>query len=255
MVRKHTVTTSVCVLHCRCKLAMHEQACAPLLNKDIFYTNIRQYASKGAHSCEPLPQPFILPHELFAYLMATDRSKLTADGDIESFWASVSGQEWCAAQLEQIDPTKAIPVGLHGDDATNGKLKLLVFSWSGLLPRGSSASTRFLITAIPFSSIVPDVTVPEILDIITSSFAAMRAGVFPGPFKPNEEVGHKRFEQAGKPLTQDSCNAILVDVRGDWKFHVETFGLTKSYRHQQICHVCGCAKESACQVFFESPGA
>lgn len=224
--------------------------------KGIFFTNIRQYASSGSHSCQALPHPFLLPHEMFSALMGTDPGKVVGpDGPskLALFWDSVSNQPWCAAQLERINKDKAIPVGLHGDDASSGKLKLLVFSWSGLLPRGSALSTRFLITAVPFSRIVPDETVREILEVITYSFQAMRAGTFPGPFQ--NKISNTRPHLEGSHLTADGYNAVLADVRGDWKFHVEVFGLTKSYRHQQICHLCGCLKEDTCRVLFESSWA
>jgi hypothetical protein len=218
-------------------------------------------------STEHQPLPFLLPHELFARVLseATGPEKILGEElTLEEYWKEQEHCDWAKDQ-DFLQPGSeeqrkwAVPLGVHGDDAASksGKLKMLVISWSGLLARSSGKDVRFPITCFPLHRAIPDVTVRAILEIVAWSFKVLRTGLHPrvdhtsSEFIGSARADKARKERAGSPLAKGYFG-VFADSRGDWKWHVEAYGLTCTYRHNSICHMCSTKKPGTCDIFFAS---
>ena len=209
----------------------------------------------------------MLPHEIFGYLAQKSPEALFGDGldGVEQFWKKVrvqSAATSAACEHGRLD----LPLGIHGDKASSksGNMKLFVLSFSGVLGRGTTSSSRIVLTVLPMRQAVPNVTIKEILEVITWSFQVLYTGCYPDTDHRQELFANdkKRMALAGQPLAtvndpKDgsvvSLRGVFFDCRGDWEFHEEMYSLQHSYRRATICHRCRARKEDTAAILFQAP--
>jgi len=211
------------------------------------------YKKKKAAGTQEKEHGFILPHdwicylhkysELFAHLF------LGQPGSLEEYWRQETSwpreyRHKCS--LDGEDLTKCVPYALHGDDAgVFLKEKLLIVHLHGLLPEVDSHLTKLLLTVMPYSLVIPDVTINQILGVIKWSMASLYFGVHPptdhngNPWPANSVRAKLGDSQA---LLADGFRFIWNHIEGDWKFHKEIFGL-RCYQCDMMCHICGATKK------------
>jgi hypothetical protein len=197
--------------------------------------------------------PLFLPHEILHCLGAHDVIPLTmfgpdGPGGVRDYWNQVRGHEWAQQHPcmeygdEELD--HFIPVGLHGDDVATTKLgKVLVLSVNSLLSRADSLISRLLITVVTCSTLVPDITLRVIFSVVAWSMRFALLGFFPvTDFKGQPwPAGSKRALVAGRPLA-GRWRWAYCEIRGDLKFHKETFRFVRNYNRVACCERCRATK-------------
>ena len=164
--------------------------------------------------------PFLLPHMWFSTLFAmlpswwnsAIRGPVNAAQD---YWNNVRQTEFFKSHpgLTEDELHRTIPIGMHGDGgAFSHNDSLFVLTWNSLIGSGMTRATRFLITIVPKSEMVPE-TMPAIMAILVWSFNSMLTRIEPlltyagealkGPFK----------------FLANKYKACLAQLRGDWEFY------------------------------------
>jgi len=191
--------------------------------------------------------------ELFEYLFTGGASNL------QSWWgkAALAAKEfptrsgpWLrAARLatDNADPACVVPLGMHGDDAGgHGHEKVLVVTWGSVAVDLSTLDSRICFTMLRDSEAVAGVTREKFYKVLTWSFAALAAGVFPAcdeegkGFGPEHHPG--RASLAGRPL-HHAFRGVWAEMRGDWKFLKEALHLKHGYHARKCCHLCDAEKD------------
>lgn len=60
-------------------------------------------------------------------------------------------------------------------------------------------------------------------------------GQFPSVGPGGRPLDAGRMKRAGRPLIHAFA---CVELRGDWKWHMEVLGLRRNYKCLQLCHWC-----------------
>ena len=163
--------------------------------------------------------PFLLPHMWFAALFAmrplwwktSVRGAVGAAGD---YWDNIKHTDFFKSHPGLVDGDlhRTIPVGMHGDGgAFSHHDSFFVLTWNSLLGVGMTRATRFLMTVIPKSSMIPE-TMPAIMKILVWSFNTMLTGIEPLINHVGEVQNGAKTYLAGK------YKACLAQLRGDWDF-------------------------------------
>ena len=136
-------------------------------------------------------------------------------------------------------------VGLHGDGVPcNWDRSESVETVSINLPGLPDAfkKLRLPVVSLPHSSMCAE-TWDDIMEVIAHSFKYAAAGVFmterhdESPWRPSDA---QRKTNAGKSM---GYQAVLVEIRGDWKFYAETFHMPKWNQTLGICWRCRCTRD------------
>ena len=83
-----------------CTLSNHSDAGVPLLNKETMEEEYHVF-------------PVLLPHELLAHFVKEDPDLLVAWSVKPTSTVHSAAFDWC--QKFQVEPSKMLPLGLHGD--------------------------------------------------------------------------------------------------------------------------------------------
>ena len=137
-----------------------------------------------------------------------------AVGAAAAYWDNIKHTEFFKSQpgLVNGDLHRTIPIGMHGDGgAFSHNDSLFVLTWNSLLGVVMTRATRFLMTVIPKSSMVPE-TMPAIMKIQVWSFNTMLTGIEPLINHIGEVSNGAKTYLAGK------YKARLAQLRGDGDF-------------------------------------
>ena len=173
----------------------------------------------------------MLPHEVFAWLYATNRGSLfddvSSDLVLENFWNSVLACEdphmaVHPLMTDQRDWKKrAIPLIAYGDGTRYTQRESIEFmAWSFLLARHASATpwaTRYISAAWAKMAEEGKATWEQIWKVLMWSFDCLWKGIFPtldhrGDVFPE---GSWQSLRAGQPLTTEGHFGVIHRVCGD----------------------------------------
>lgn len=126
--------------------------------------------------------PVLLPHELIGASFAAGRVVWECcfgkSADVGPFWQHVMATHEDTDWYDDMD--HRIPICLHGDGAPcfNGQ-SIMHFCFSSPLAVGDANASRFVVTSVPCSLLVPGVTVQQVLDLLQWSITIAAAGSYP----------------------------------------------------------------------------
>ena len=199
----------------------------PFLNKETGLVEIQE--------C-----PVLLPHEVLAYFVEKDASRLSSWMPTPAHGVIHNAVDWCNKFGE--DMRSMIPLGLHGDGvpfASKMRDSLECISWNILT---DASGVRILFTTFPKSFLAGRETWDALLGTFAWSMRMLLLGVMPSsrhdgkPWKDNDVA---RAQNGGKAL---GFVAGLLQVRGDWAFYKEVFEFP-GWQSKQCCWRC-CAKNA-----------
>ena len=185
--------------------------------------------------------PFLMPHAFFGslYIAKPDFWNRAIRGPIGAaarFWANVAQTEFVRnhPHLEGVDKSRLIALGLHGDSGKfSNNDKLYVFTWNSIFGSGTTKSTRFLMTVVKNSIIIPE-NLHAIAQILAWSFNVLLTGMDP----LNDEHG-RGIGVSNPGWLADGWKAVLCQVRGDWEFFNSIFGAPHWKCLDRMCWRCG----------------
>ena len=173
----------------------------------------------------------MLPHEIFAWLYATNRSSLfdeiSSDVILKDFWDATLASEdpHMAAHPLRTDPRdwrrRAIPLLAYGDGTRHTQRESIEFvAWSFLLARRASATswaTRYIAASWAKTAEEGRGTWEQIWRVLVWSFDALWRGFYPaldhrGDVFPEGSWASLR---AGQPLTAEGHFGVIHRVCGD----------------------------------------
>ena len=186
-----------------------------------------------------IPHPFLLPHEFFGALHASkpaffSKSVSGPIGAARRFWENMSGTDFVRQHphMADIDTSKLVPLGMHGDAGKfSNQDNLYIFTWNSLLGECPQGSSRFLMTAIRKSIMLPE-TVDAIAKVLGWSFNVLLTGLT-AALDENEEPlpGQQKFIAA-------RWKGVLTKVRGDWEFYKSVFKVPDWSHLGRMCFLC-----------------
>ena len=132
------------------------------------------------------PHPFLLPHEFFKSLYATDRKHFIRairgpQGAALQFWQQLRDTPFLMKHpdLSERYWSSTIPLGIHGDGGSFSKPdQLYVITWNSLLGDGPTLLQRFLLTVVRDSQMVDD-TLDAVFEILSWSMNVLLQGESP----------------------------------------------------------------------------
>jgi hypothetical protein len=199
----------------------------------------------------------LLPHEVFGSMHseAPDLFEclLTGgDNNLREYWDSMAQCDPSFVANHPVvvnhpDPTKRVPLGMHGDDAgMSGQESVLAITWGSLAGCQSSTFDTRIAFSMVKTRLVTESTMDDLYLVLQWSFEALATGRYPyndhrgRPFALDHHP--KRFARRGKLLAGGFVGA-WAEMRGDWKYLREALKLKHHYNcHQHICHLCGVMK-------------
>ena len=164
------------------------------------------------------------------------------------FWDMVADEPWFVSHPFRSQilacPSKAIPVRLHGDDASMTRLhSFLSVNFCSCISVGvSTQDCKIGIGVLPLRDIMHNTT-EEFYAPIVHSFWSAAAGMYPETDHLGEEwpPGPRR-DRAGHPLPR-GMRLVWVETVGDWKWKKEAHDLKHNYSAEQICSECKATKK------------
>ena len=197
-----------------------------------------------------------LPHETVASMAAFPKifDKLVCPPtETNSFWENEQiRSKWFEKHplREEImrDPTKAFPIGIHGDDAgAFQREKVLVLTWNAVAVSLTTLDSRILFIALSLLHTVANKTLPMVYRVLAWSINALQMGVHPY----EDHLGQlfskshhpRRFAKRGMPLTAQNHRGVFSELRGDWKWQWESLMLEQFFNATRCCHLCRANKK------------
>lgn len=197
----------------------------------------------------------LLPHEVFGSLFTHAPElfhKLFVGEDLASWWAgeAASDPDWYSSHpvvTASPNPDHRIPLGLHGDDAGMHRQRpVTVVTWGPVAVKLPTLDTRIVFSALRAADVVPGVTLTTLFRVLVWSFECLASGKYPACDHEGRAFGrgycYARALLAGKPIAGHYVGA-WVEMRGDWKFLVESLALKQYYATNYCCHLCRAHKK------------
>ena len=130
--------------------------------------------------------PFLLPHLWFAALYhglrdRWDKTMKGPEGALGNYWADMRDNAFVQKHpgLVPEDYGRTIPLGMHGDGgAFNTVDSLLVFTMSSLIGTGTTRETRYFMTSVRKSEIIPG-TLLAMIQVLGWSFNVLLPALMP----------------------------------------------------------------------------
>ena len=125
-------------------------------------------------------------------------------GATQRYWNSIRHTEFFKSHpgLNEDELHRTVPIGMHGDGgAFPHNDSLFVLTWNSLIGSGPTRATRFLMTIVPKSEMVPG-TMPAIMKVLICSFNLMLTGI-----------------DSNNDFLAERWKASLAQLRGDWEFY------------------------------------
>ena len=168
--------------------------------------------NKATQEVEEVPMPVLLPHEVLANFIENDQTLLET-------WAATSGQGavfgqvygWCAKM--EVDQSKMIPLGIHGDGvpfAAKMRDSLECISWNILT---DPAGLRILFTCFPKSATAERHTWDCLLEIFSWSMRHLLMGVWPSK-RHDRQPWQKTTTRKGQARGAKILDSMLGCCRG-----------------------------------------
>ena len=188
---------------------------------------------------ENTAHPFLMPHEFFQSY-ARDRARdfqatlSGPSGACSQFWNGLRDTAWFRSHpsLQNMDLSKTIPMGLHGDGAPYAKTdSIFVITWNSLVGQGATAKKRFVFTILRKSEMNRR-TLDTVFRIFAWSMNILLSGVTPAA----SWVG-RALKDGGRDLASGWCGA-MCQVRGDWDFYREVFNFPAWNTAIRMCWMC-----------------
>ncbi len=98
-----------------------------------------------------------------------------------------------------------------------------------------------MFTAVWLKAAVPGQTTEALYKVLAWSLNCLALGMYPTADhngKLFEEGDGDMYTLRGQPLHQRGLRGVWSELRGDWKWQVETFHLDQYYQKSYICHLC-----------------
>eukprot|EP00435_Cladocopium_sp_Y103_P046777 s1128_g13.t1 len=202
----------------------------------------------------------MLPHEIFSFLFHNYPNafkKLFMPGgqtEVEKFWRQCSGASSLKNQpaLQRLDPKKAIPVGVHGDEVPIGgrgkvwcKLAVVLSFFSLLASAMPTKQSLLLIWACnPARFVLGDQgSVDSFMLVLRWSLNALFSGKWPAA-DHNGERYHPQSREAKKAGTYlaGGFYGIVMALVGDLDYFNKFLGLPHWSSAKNPCGRCLCTK-------------
>lgn len=197
------------------------------------------------------PVAFLLPHELVAALcrscsldalMAKDRLDRNTADHLRVCEEAVGGQ--------------LLGLGLWGDGVPcnwdrSDSLQMFALNLPGLPPPWHTL--RIPLTGFSKKHFAGKRTYDDLMAVFAWSFQQLAAGKWPvtrHDGSPWTSADVKRKKQAGSSLP---LRAALVEIRGDWAYMKETFGLPAWNELGGLCWLCSCTPAELRQASAQAP--
>lgn len=217
---------------------------------DVYWAEVRVWDTR--RSCVAKDTiAMLLPHELAVALARTSQldalmSKSRLDENTKRHLLKC--EEACGENL--------LGFGLWGDGVPcnwdrSDSLNLFSLNIPGLPPPWHTL--RIPLTGFSKKHFAGKETYDDLLAILAWSFEQLAIGHWPkvrhdgAAWKPSDS---KRRRQAGVALP---CRGALVEIRGDWAFMRECFGLPAWNEAQGLCWLCSCTPNTLRQVGADAP--
>lgn len=181
--------------------------------------------------------PVWLPHELvYALLRNGNREAL-----LNRRGMCVATQEHMQRAEHELNSQGLLGVGVWGDAMPcNWDRSKSVFAFTLNLPglEGVWSNMRIPLFAMGKEFMLKGSTIDDVCSVLCWSFVALAAGAFPsnrhddGPWLPSDAW---RQHRRGVPL---QIQGVLAEVRGDWAFMKEAFGLPQHNESEGCCWRC-----------------
>ncbi len=211
------------------------------------------HESEMMHSC-------ILPHELFGTLYKFKdlfaHMFIGADGVLEAFWEHAKSSDWYKRhpvfEVSQ-DPTHCVPIGIYGDDAgVFNNEKVLVLLWGGVVEDHPTLLSRLLFSAVQYSRVIPHKTLPAVYKVWVWGLTCLASGEYPVCDHEgrlfSREYCPDRMQLAGTRIAGEYVG-VFSEMRGDWKYLVESLHLHNFYSTVSCCHLCRASKKNKRLLF------
>lgn len=189
--------------------------------------------------------PFILPHVLMHQIQKRSVSLDTLKPKPQDT-EFVCHIQHTGRELG-VDWTSALPLGLHGDGTPYGRQKkdsLEVFSmnfpcWT------EQMKLRIPLCVVNKKHIEKDTTIRRVLEVLSWSFKCLALGKVID-FEGN---GHTKNCPVGTVLPV----CFIVQLRADWAFLKQVYGLPQFNEKRGICHMCSADPGNWQQVGLDAP--
>jgi len=195
------------------------------------------------------PQSVLLPHEVFANIASFpdlfDVLFKGVPGALQTFWENASW--WCERHplYEELraTPELCIPIGMHGDEGGvyGSSNSVLVLTWGSVAHELVTLDSRILFAGVLLNTVVPGKTLEALYKVFVWSLNCMARGEYPAtdhngvPF--SAAYTPKRHALRGHRLHQTGLRGVWSELRGDWKWQVESLHLT-SITARTTCVIC-----------------
>ena len=141
-----------------------------------------------------------------------------------------------------------IPVGVSGDDARWNLAgdKLIVLLLNAIVQEVEPLDAcRFPWFVLRHDLCIGMVSLDPVLRVAHWSFEAMFLGAYPSLSPTGQPLPASR--RPGQPLP--GGRFALVELRGDWKWHLEFLRLRRSHASNRLCFLCDAAKSAGDQQY------
>ena len=185
--------------------------------------------------------PFLLLHRWIAALYhglrdRWDKTIQGPDGALATYWNNIGDTAFAKKHpgLVPNDYAPTIPLGLHGDGGAFSSVdSLFVFAFNSLIGAGTTRETRYFMTSVRKSEIIPG-TLLALMQIIGWSFNVCLTALMPFIDWANRPIA------ATQGYLANGWKAVLAEVRGDWGFYTtpDLFGFPKWNEVARMCWLC-----------------
>jgi hypothetical protein len=193
----------------------------------------------------------LLPHEVLA--------RLAEAGDLASLQDRSGLDPLSLQHLEEVEARvgdRLVPLGIWSDGCPcnwdrSESLEVMSLNLPGL--SGPLRLLRVPLTGLSKHNVEAGTTFADLLAVLRWSLEVLLTGTYPATRHdgaPWAEGDSARRRAAGKPL---GCKGCLVEVRGDWKWFADVFGLPYWNQVGGICWLCKCTKAQLRQVGLDAP--
>ena len=196
---------------------------------------------KPPHYVSMASYPIVHPHRILSFLFNDCKLQISST-EVEEFWSHARRvQEPWATQSSAT--SQHVPLGIHGDAArlwTQYRFEKVTAIWMNLtLFRPKSARhSRFLLFSCPTAVMVKNRTLNRVWRRLSWSFNATFTGLNPTCGEGGKALSGGDLLRAGTPITVSNRRFALVEMRGDWEWHVQTWRPSASWLSTNVCFKC-----------------
>lgn len=217
-------------------------ACMPVLdNQEIETICVPVQSPDPPHAVSMASFPILHPHRVLAYLF-NDVGIQVSSSEVREFWehSRAVGEPW---SLESPATAAHIPLGIHGDAArlwTQYKHEKVVAIWLNVLHfrPASVRHSRYLLFSCPHNVMVKNRTLNRVWRRLVWSLEAAFDGINPVLGEGGKPLSGHDLHRAGTPLTPSGQRFALVELRGDWEWHVSMWRPAASWVSLDTCFKC-----------------